>query len=142
MHSRLLGYSFNLPLYKPYLVHQLPLGRFINTHGGKGRNVSCDLHNEHVNKLYKDIIVSMGANFTESDSTGAARAVSSLDRITFRFDKQTGIHPEATAHSRRADKKDVKVVVDVLLKARVLEVIEERCHSKFPDITANPLCTS
>ena len=92
-----------------------------------------------MNKLYKDIIANMGANFTESASFRAARAVSSLDKIAFSFDKQTGIHPEATAHSRRADKKDVKVVVDVLLKAKVLEVIEERCHSKFPDIAANPL---
>ena len=33
----------------------------MNTHGGKGRNLPCDLHNEHVNRLYKQLIANMGA---------------------------------------------------------------------------------
>ena len=41
----------------------------------------CNLHNEHINKLYKDIIANMGVNFTESASTYAARAVPSLERL-------------------------------------------------------------
>ncbi len=39
----------------------------MNTRGSKGRNIPCDLHNEHVNKQFKDII--LGANFTEIAST-------------------------------------------------------------------------
>ncbi len=41
----------------PDLVHQLT---YVNTHGGNGRNISCDLHNEHVNKQFKEIIRNMG----------------------------------------------------------------------------------
>ena len=33
----------------------------VNTHGGKGRNLPCDLHNELVNRLYKQLIANMGA---------------------------------------------------------------------------------
>ena len=58
----------------------------------------------------------MGANFTEVASPRAARAVSSLERLALAFDKHTGIHPEATAHSAREDEKDVKMVVDVVLQ--------------------------
>ena len=111
----------------------------MNTHGGKGRNIACDLHNEHVNKLYKEIIGNMGANFTEFASTCAARAVSSLERLALGFERQTGIHPEATAHSRRSDVKDVQIVAEVVLQARILEVIDERYHSKFPNFSSNPL---
>ena len=67
--------------------------------------------------------------------------MSSLERLALTFDKHTGIHPEATAHSTREDEKDVKMVVDVVLKARVLEEIQNRYHSKFPKFSRNPLHT-
>ncbi len=40
----------------PSLVHQLTWGRTVNTHGGSGRNLPCDLHNKHVNRHFKEII--------------------------------------------------------------------------------------
>ena len=122
-----LRLQFQLVTLQPNLVHQLTWGRFVNTHGGKGRNIPCDLHNEHVNKLYKEIIGNMGANFTEFASTRAARAVSSLERLALGFERHTGIHPEATAHSRRSDVKDVQIVAEVVLQAKILKVIDERC---------------
>eukprot|EP00731_Ephydatia_muelleri_P008979 Em0004g1317a len=81
----------------------------------------------------------MGANFTEFASTRAARAVSSLERLALGFERQTGIHPEATAHSRRSDVKDVQIVAEVVLQAKILEVFDERYHSKFPNFSSNPL---
>ena len=89
-----LRLQFQLVTLQPNLVHQLTWGRFVNTHGGKGRNIPCDLHNEHVNKLYKEIIGNMGANFTEFASTRAARAVSSLERLALGFERQTGSSSE------------------------------------------------
>ena len=70
-----LRLQFQFATLQPNLVHQLTWGRFVNTHGGKGRNLPCDLHNEHVNR---QLIANMGANFTLSASTRAARAVSFL----------------------------------------------------------------
>ena len=95
----------------------------VNPHGGKGHNLPCDLHNEHVNRLYKQLIANMGA-------------VSSLERLALGFERQTGIHPEATDHSRKSDAKDVQIVVEVVLKARILY---KRCQSKFPTFSPNPL---
>ena len=111
----------------------------MNTHGGKGCNLPCDLHNEHVNRLYKQLVANVGANFTESASTRAARAVSSLERLALGFERQTGIHPKTTAQSRKSDVKDVQIVVEVVLKARILEVIDKRCQSKFLNFFPNPL---
>ena len=67
--------------------------------------------------------------------------MSLLERLALAFDKHTGIHPEATAHSTREDEKHVKMVVDVVVKARVLEEIQNRYHSKFPKFSGNPLHT-
>ena len=64
----------------------------MNTHGGKGRNKPCDLHNEHVNKQYKETNGKKGANFTQFASTHAARAVSSLERLLLALrDRQESI---------------------------------------------------
>ena len=37
----------------PHLTHHILWDCFINTKGGMGKNIPCDLHNEHVNKLLK-----------------------------------------------------------------------------------------
>ena len=73
-----LRFQLQLATLSPDLVHQLTQGRFVNTHGGPGMNRHCDVHNEHVNKLFKEVISNMGANFTETASIRAAWAVTSL----------------------------------------------------------------
>ena len=117
-----LRLQFQLATLPPYLVHQLTLERFANTHGGLGHNIPCDLHNEHINKLFKEIITNMGAKFTEEASTRAARSVSSLAKIAKIFDSETDIHPEASAHSRKSDEQDVKTVVNMLQQSDVLSI--------------------
>ena len=46
----------------PNLAHQVMWNRFVNV---RGRNILCDLHNEHLNKLLKRIITNIGASLTE-----------------------------------------------------------------------------
>ena len=67
-----LRIQFQLKILPPYLVHNLTWVRFINTHGSLGLNKPCDLHNGHVNKLFKNAIGHMGANFTEQALTHLA----------------------------------------------------------------------
>ena len=134
-----LRLQFQVATLPPYLSHQVIWGRFISSRGGKGNNVPCDLHNEHVNRAFKDIIRNMGANFTKEALTWAARSVSSLEKATRLFDKETSLHPEAVAHSTRSNDKDVLIVVKVLLKSRVLEIIEDREHRMFPNFPIDPL---
>ena len=117
-----LRLQFQLATLSPDLVHQLTWGRFVNTHGGPGMNIPCDLHNEHVNKLFKEVVSNMGANFTEAASTRAARAVTSLAHMSERFDSESGIHPEASAHTTKSDEADVTTVVRVLQERDVLGV--------------------
>ncbi len=135
-----LRIQVQLATLSPDLVHQLTWGRFVNTHGGNGRNIPCDLHNEHVNKQFKEIIRNMGANFTETASTRAARSVTTICHLVESFDSQLGIHPESSAHSRKSDEKDIKSIVTALQNQKILEVqTTPRCHSGFKQITPNPL---
>lgn len=42
-----LRLHFQLATLPLPVAHHLKWGRFVNTHGGQCRNISCDLHNEH-----------------------------------------------------------------------------------------------
>ena len=67
-----LRLQLQLQTLSPDLVTQLRYGRFVNTHGGIGRNIPCDLHCEHMVRLFKDTVHNMGSNFSEQSSTRVA----------------------------------------------------------------------
>ena len=52
-------------LLSPHQADQLIFNRFINTSGLPGRNISCDLMMEHLNKVLKDCIGHLKAGKTE-----------------------------------------------------------------------------
>ena len=72
----------------PNLAHQVKWDRFVNTRGGLGMNVPYDLHNEHVNKVIKNIIGNMSSHLTE---VGAVRSISTLGSLCKRFDSQSHV---------------------------------------------------
>ena len=121
------------------MSHHIKWERFINVHGGPGRNIPCDLFNEHMNKLFKDIIAHMGANVTEKTVQRAARSVTTLTKVMQVFDKQTGISVQNKAHADRQDDNDVSKVADVLIKENLLEIKPGRKLSQFPGFDPNPL---
>ena len=106
--------QLQLATLSPYLSHQLKWGRFINTHGGLGRNIPCDHFNEHMNKLFKEIIKSMGANITTSAINQSARSVTTLCRIRDKFDSESNVPVPTTSHSTMSDQEDVHKVAAVL----------------------------
>ena len=134
-----LTLRFQLATLNPSLVHQLTWGRFINTHGGIGRNISRDLFNEHVNRIFKDAVQRMGADFTEKATTSVARSIICLEKLSTEFDYQSGISPPTTAHTTKDDKKDVHKIVTIVLQNNLLDIIQGRSHSNFPRICNNPL---
>ena len=75
--------------------------------GGPGNNIPGDLHNEHLNKLFKEIIVNMGSNFTEQSIQRSTRSVSAA----WTFDRELHTPVPTTAHSTKSDDNDVRRVV-------------------------------
>ena len=103
-----LRLQLQLAVLPPHLVQQLTWGRFVNTHGGLGKNIPCDLHNEHFNKLFKEAIAHMGANFTKEATTRVARSVTFISHVADRFETETNIRPDATAHTTKKDEEDMQ----------------------------------
>ena len=134
-----LRLKLNLALLSPKVVHELTWNRFVNTHGGQGRNLPCDLHNEHINKLIKEIISSMGANLKGDALSRAARSVTFLASIRERFDKEVDVPVISSAHKTKSNSEDIQTAVSVLLSEKVFAVKPGRKHSGFRRISANPL---
>ena len=128
-------------LLSPHLAHHILWDRYINTRGGIGRNIPCDLHNEHVNKLIKHIIANMGANLTEEALTRAARSVSTLESFCHQYDKCSGVPFFTHTHSTRSDAADVMKVMCTVQDQQLLRVVPGRKHYAFPNIPTNPLKT-
>ena len=123
----------------PNGAHQVMWHRFVNSKGGMGNNIPCDLYNEHINKLVKHIVQNMGPNLTETSLQRAARSVSTLHCICTAFDKQSGVSLGTVAHSTRPDTQDVIKVVSTILSNQLLVPTPGRKHSAFPKLHLDPL---
>ena len=126
-------YNFNCNL-----PQQIKWNRFVNIHGGLGCNIPCDMYNEHINKLFKEVISNMGANLTDVAMQRTARAVTILHHIRANFDNASGVPMSKRAHSTQPDDEDVLRVATVIKTDRILGVIPGRSHSSHA-IPANPL---
>ena len=134
-----LRLQLQLMTLQPQLVSQLTWGRFINTKGGPGRNIPCDLHNEHTNKVFKEVVGNMGSNFTQKSSTRVARCITSLHNIAEKFDNECSVPKESTGHTTKSDIRDVHKVCKVVMTNAILKEIPGRCHSSHQNISADPL---
>jgi len=123
----------------PNLAHQVQWNRFVNTKGGLGRNIPCDLYNEHMNKWIKLIIQNMGPNLTETALQRAVHCLAPLHDICERFDRESSVPVTTTAHSSKSDEADVKKVAAVVLQHNLITHGGCRVHKSFPKIPLNPL---
>ena len=74
----------------PNLAEQVKWCRFVNVHGQCGRNISCDLHMEHLNRVVKTAIEGLGANKTEKAVQRVGKCVGKFIKIMDAYDEQTG----------------------------------------------------
>ena len=106
-------------MLSPQLAHQLLWDRFVNTRGGVGRNIPCDLYNEHVVQLVKGIIANMGPNLTEKALQRSARSVSTLHSVCKQFDNESNVPTPTSSHATKSDRNDVGTVVSAVLKKQI-----------------------
>ena len=123
----------------PRLAHQAKWDRFINVRGGQGKNIPTDLYNEHIVKLLKHIVTTMGPNLTEMALQHAARSVSTVFAVSKQYNKESGVPVVTTAHCTKSDAGDVAKILDVVLKEKILKIKPGRFHKNFKTIRLNPL---
>ena len=134
-------YQYHFML-SPRQAEQLIWSRFINTQGRPGRNVPCDLHIEHLNRLVKGAIGSLGSNKTEKCIKRVAKAIGTLKPVLDNFDADNGINDPSGVHKMSSATKECTVLVKELI-SNVLAFDKvndkQRKHKSFPSITSSLL---
>lgn len=99
-------------LLSPREKSQLLYSRFINTHGLPGRNISCDLYMEHLNRLLKDAIKALGANKTPKAIDRVGKCIAPLDELLERFDTIHNYSPHPDHHKNPSAMKDITIMLE------------------------------
>ena len=76
----------------PRMKQQVMWERTINVHGKPGKNVSIDLHMEHINKEWKQAMGSFGSNIGD---TAVSRSIGELVKGTRQFDSENKLREES-----------------------------------------------
>ena len=125
-------------LLSPQQAHQLMWNRSCNTKGGIGKNKQLDLHNEHINRVFKKDVNTFRANLTEHSIKRSAQAIIPMMQITDHFDQLLDVKQDAGWHAMPDLKDDFNLVLNELQKERIFNKKQGRQHSSFPNFSSDP----
>lgn len=124
----LCQYYFDLP---PRMSQQLIWCRFINTAGVKGRNIPCDQHLEHLNRILKGTIHGLGANKSSEGFVRRSKALGVMNEILSRYDESNFVSSPSGVHNIPENKKELELIIKELQDHKVFEIIQGRKHPSF-----------
>lgn len=127
----LLQYHCLLP---KRLAEQLKWSRCVNTRGAIGSNIPSDLHLEHLNRRFKDIISNLHSNVTPTAVDRASRSIGLVHRVCETFEEQNNAAKQSGKHNRPSFTKECKMIYQELKDQRVFEQNESRCPSVLKNI--------
>ena len=110
-HSK-YAYSATKLLYRirlqPEHAFKLIWCRFINTRGISGRNISLDLHMEHINKFLKELLKGLRSNMNEENADRVAKTVKHMMAIVENVENNHDINVNKSKHLQPNTFEDVK----------------------------------
>lgn len=125
-------------LLSPRRAHQLVWNRTCNPKGGDGNNVELDLHQEHLNRVFKDDINTFRANITDASIKRSGNAIGPISAFLQSVDKQLNVRSPSGRHAMPSTKADMDLIIKCLCKQEVFLNIPNRCHSTFATFSNNP----
>jgi len=127
-------------LLSPRAAMQLIWNRTINVHGYAGRNVSCDLHMEHLNREAKNGICSVESNTTDETVKRVGRSIGCTVEILNNFDTINSIKQPSGRHSKHSTTLDMKIILKQLHEeGAVFHEVPGRVHRSFLKFESNPI---
>ena len=124
-------------LLSPQLAHQVLWDRFVNTRGGPGRNIPCDLYNEHVGQAHQKCHHQYGCQLDRKSITESC-SICEHTTLCKHFDSESKV-PITSVHSTRTDKNDIQKVVKAVIDKNLLIIKTRRSHRNFHTMRLNPL---
>ena len=119
------------------MAFQLMWSRTINTTGKPGKNISCDLHMEHLNRNVKSAIAGLSSNVSEESVQRVGKCIKAINEILNTFDTINHVHSESDQHTRKSREKDVQK----LRECKVASIIQGREHKHYTNFKSNMLAS-
>ena len=116
---------------KPNSAFHLIWERFINTQGLPGRNISMDLHLEHLNKFLKDLLKDLGNNMNEINADRVSKSMNNLKTIVENFEIELHISTQRSSENALRCEEDVKYLVMELMKDNPF-LMANKPYASFP----------
>ncbi|XP_077075461.1 uncharacterized protein LOC143728177 [Siphateles boraxobius] len=119
-------------MLSPRLAHSLTWNRFWNGKGGAGKNISLDLHLEHLNNFLKSFLRHMGPNMTEQAADRISRSIGVLKDLMDTTDKELEVSKSSGIHHAARQNQDILILVEVIREAELFKDQPGREFTAFP----------
>lgn len=104
------------------------VGTYSYVHSKQGRNVSMDLHMEHINKECKQTMGSLGSNIGEKAVGQIGRSNGEVMKVTQNFGSVNKVHDESGHHPMRTVQLDME---KLLAQANMIRKLHVSTLSKW-----------
>lgn len=115
----------------PSLAHSLKWNRFWNGKGGKGKNISLDLHLEHLNNFLKSFLKRSGPNMTEHAADRVSKSLGVLKEMMDTTDRELEVSKSSGVHHVANMTEDIACLVTIFKEVKVFQDITGRQFSAF-----------
>lgn len=137
-----LNLQFQLNGLPPRQAFEVKWSRFVNSKGGMGKNVSCDLHMEHLNRACKTAVLGLGANVSEKSIDRVSKCLKMTLEVCDNFDCTNSVPVQSDSHTAASAEKDIELIVQELQKSEVFTEIEGRSHYSFHSVLTSQCISS
>ena len=122
----------------PHMAHRLMWNRTCNPKGGEGKNIPLDLHNEHLNHVFKDDINTFHANISESSVARSSQAIGPMMDMLKAVDTMVQVKTPSGRHSGPNLQLDFDAILKVVVNEEVFQTKKGHKHKHFPNFIADP----
>ncbi len=120
-------------------AQQIVWNRTVNRKGGRGRNISCDLRLEQINRLSKELLHNLGVNLNESAAKRESMAIGFLEKILQSIDEDMHLTVPSGHHKVKVKEVDLHHLVGNLVSKDIFKYTNGRKHEKYKGFERNLL---
>ena len=128
-----LQYHF---LFTERQAQQLKWCRVVNTQGKPGKNVSCDLHIEHLNNRLKGMINNIHAKNPDNAIDRVAKSIGTVHQVCEIFERENHAVHVLAKHNKPSFAKELDLMVKELDEQQVFKEQDRnpRCYRRIKNV--------
>ena len=117
--------------------HRLIWNRTINTKGGAGKNISCDIRLEQWNRVTKELLSHLGLNLNEICAQRESNAIAFINDILKAIDEDLMLQQPTGKHMIKKKEADLQTLVNEFIRQDIFTFTPGRFYGCFEKFDTN-----